>query len=102
MAKVLNRIAIEFTTNILINEDEARALEALVGYGVDNFLKTFYEKLGKAYLQPHEQGIRSFFKAVGTQVLPAIYQTDLVKDLVRREILEKSAAEQRGTSVERS
>lgn len=44
-----------------LNESELRALDALVGYGVQPFLKVFYEKLGKAYLGPHEDGLRSLF-----------------------------------------
>jgi hypothetical protein len=57
-------IAAEIT--IRLNEDEAAALDALVGYGVEEFLKVFYEKLGRAYLGPHENGLRSLFVSVRT------------------------------------
>lgn len=38
---------------------EVRALDALVGYGDDAFVKVFYEHLGKHYMQPHEAGLKS-------------------------------------------
>lgn len=44
-----------------MNEEEARALDALIRYDVDEFLKVFYEKIGKSYLEPYEKGLRSLF-----------------------------------------
>ena len=41
---------------------EARALEAIMGYGVEGFLQCFYKNMGKAYLEPYEKGIKSLFK----------------------------------------
>jgi hypothetical protein len=35
--------------------EEAKALDALAGYGADGFLKVFYEHMGRAYLQPYAQ-----------------------------------------------
>jgi hypothetical protein len=37
-------------------------LHGIVGYGADAFLKVFYSKLGKAYLEDHETAMRSLFK----------------------------------------
>lgn len=56
-----------------INEDEMGALDALIGYGIDPFLAVFYEKLGKAYMEPHEAGLRSLFKTIKEQVLPPLH-----------------------------
>lgn len=64
MAKIEGRATCQLHLTIAVTEDEARALDALAGYGDDAFLKMFYEKLGKSYLEPHEQGLRSFLKSV--------------------------------------
>lgn len=55
---------IDVAATITLNEDEICALDALAGYGVDEFLKAFYKVMGEAYLKPHEAGLRSFLKAV--------------------------------------
>jgi hypothetical protein len=47
-----------------LTEDEVGALDALAGYGADAFLKHFYEKLGKSYMEPHEKGLRSLFQGI--------------------------------------
>lgn len=49
---------------LTLDEKEICALDALVGYGIDPFLKVFYEKMGRAYLEPHEAGLRSLFETV--------------------------------------
>jgi hypothetical protein len=55
---------VEATAVLELNEDEIAAIDALTGYGVGSFLDTFYTKLGKAYMEPHEAGLRSFFEGV--------------------------------------
>ncbi len=49
---------------IRLTEAEAGALDALAGYSVDEFLKVFYEKMGRAYLEPYEAGLRTLFDSV--------------------------------------
>lgn len=61
---VRNNVKVEATAVLELNEDEIGAIDALIGYGVESFLKVFYEKLGKAYMEPHEAGLRSFFEGV--------------------------------------
>jgi hypothetical protein len=51
---------------IRLSEEEAGALDALVGYGAEEFLKAFYQHLGQAYLKPHESGLKSLFESVRT------------------------------------
>lgn len=46
---------------LYLTESEARALDAIVGYGPDVFVKWFYANLGKHYLKPHEVAMRSLF-----------------------------------------
>ncbi len=64
MASIDIRPTVEAKITITLTEDEARALDALVGYGDDAFVKVFYEKLGEHYMKPHEGGLRSLFKSV--------------------------------------
>ncbi len=53
---------IEMDLTIRLTEEEARAIHAMGGYGDDEFVKTFYHGLGTAYMQEHEQGLRSFLR----------------------------------------
>ena len=54
----------EFTIQFSLTLDEAQALDAIVGYGTDAFLEVFYPKMGKAYLEPHEDGMRNLFAKI--------------------------------------
>jgi hypothetical protein len=64
MARIEGRPVISAQVVIVLSEQEAGALDALAGYGVDAFLETFYEKMGSAYLKPYEAGLRSLFESV--------------------------------------
>lgn len=64
MAKLTARPLMELQVAFAVSEIEARALDALVGYGDDEFIEVFYTKLGKAYMEEHEAGLRSFFKSI--------------------------------------
>lgn len=63
--EIMGKITIELT------ESEARAWDALVSYGDDAFIKTFYEKLGEAYMREHEAGLRTLFKTTRS-ILPGV------------------------------
>ncbi len=67
MAKAeLKRLEIKVVTEVqlTLTESEARALDAIFGYDVERFLAVFYEKMGRAYVQPHEDGVRSLHKTM--------------------------------------
>ena len=64
MAKIGAISTIGPRITIELNESEAAALDAIVGYGADSFIKAFYKELGRSYLEPHEAGLRSLFEAV--------------------------------------
>jgi hypothetical protein len=68
MTKLDTRVSIDIQVHLVLNEQEAGALDALAGYGIDSFLEVFYEKMGRHYLQPYEDGLRSLFKAIGGQI----------------------------------
>lgn len=70
------RVDVQLQVTTTLSEAECRALDALVGYGADAFLKVFYEKLGKAYMQPHEAGLRSLFESIGRDVRPYLSRID--------------------------
>ena len=69
-----HRITVEST--MTFNEGEIRALEALAGYGADSFLRVFYQQLGKAYLAPHEHGLRTLFAKIDAECKPAVATCD--------------------------
>ncbi len=71
MATLTSQPRIALRVAFEVDEAEARALDALVGYGADAFINAFYEKLGKAYLQEHEAGLRKFFKSI-RDMMPGI------------------------------
>lgn len=72
MARIEQQPAIMVQMTMLLNESEMRALDALTGYDIEEFLKVFYEKMGQSYLKPHESGLRSLFKAVRTEIPPIL------------------------------
>ncbi len=60
MAKLEARPKIDMQVRLILNMDEALALDGLAGYGDDAFIKAFKEKLGTHYIRDHEAGLRSF------------------------------------------
>ena len=64
MARIEQLPKVQVEATLIISEEELAALEALSSYGTDTFLYWFYKTLGKHYLSPHENGLRSLFDAV--------------------------------------
>lgn len=60
-ADITTTAKVEFTVNLKLNEAEAKALDAIIGYGIQPFLMVFYPQMGEAYLKPHEKGAVSLF-----------------------------------------
>lgn len=83
MANFRTTTKIEATATITFGESELRALDAMTGYGVEAFLKVFYEKLGKSYMQPHEQGLRDLFAAIGPPVGKALHDVNQIRNTLR-------------------
>ena len=65
MAEFNANARMDFTISITLTEKEARAVEALSTYGVDAFIKNFYNHLGESYMKEHEQGLRGFLSSAG-------------------------------------
>lgn len=70
MARVEGRPTVKLEIVLVLTEEEAGALDALSGYGADQFLKAFYEQLGRSYMEPYAGGIRSLFKSIRELVSP--------------------------------
>jgi hypothetical protein len=71
MAKVTSdRASIQINTKIILelDEAEARALDGIFGYNVESFLKVFYERMGRAYVEPYEAGVRSLHKTIRSEL----------------------------------
>ena len=69
-----------------LDEREIRALDAIVGYGVESFLRVFKEQLGKGYIRGYEGGVASLFKAVDECCKPAIAQVDKARRLLKEPV----------------
>lgn len=76
MAKIVQGAKVEMTLTFTVNESEARALDALVGYSDEAFLRTFYGHLGKSYLEPHEAGLLSLFDSIRESVPSYLRRAD--------------------------
>lgn len=89
MAETYVRAELDVKVTFTIDEEEARALDALAGYGEDAFVKAFYQVLGKDYMTEHEYGLRRFLGSIRSVVNPAISLVDQAKNLVKAEKLKK-------------
>ena len=89
MTQVRTKTRVRFSVTFDLDETQARALDAMVGYGADAFFETFY-KMGKHYMQPYEGGMRSLFEAVDKQVRPQLAVVDRA-----RKAIEEAAKETR-------
>lgn len=58
----------DFGVILKLSEKEARALQAITLYGAKEFLETFYKHLGKAYLEPHEDGVKVLFETIKSEL----------------------------------
>lgn len=79
MGKVVGIPTVKLSVRIDLTEDEARALDALAGYGDDAFIEAFYEKLGKAYMRDYEQGLRSFLTSMRRELSPLFGKADAAR-----------------------
>lgn len=64
--KVVNKPVVEAVLTI----EEAKALQALLCYGVDNLTEVFYKHLGETYLKPNEGGLHTLKTKLDRLSLP--------------------------------
>ena len=79
--KIIATPNIDLTLQFSINEKEARALDALAGYGDDAFLKMFYTELGSYYMEKHESGMREFLKTVRDKIPLYLSKIDKAREI---------------------
>jgi hypothetical protein len=79
MAKITLRPRVTAEVSFTVSEEEARAIDALVGYGFDGFIKVFYEKMGQHYMKPHEAGLKNFFESMREQMPSILSRTDIAR-----------------------
>ena len=79
MKRFIQQPYVETRATIELSEVEMRALEALIGYGVQPFLDVFYQHMGKHYLRPHEAGIRSLFETIGSDIPDVLRRADAAR-----------------------
>lgn len=82
MARLTTEPKLEARATIQFEESELRALDALIGYGTDPFLKVFYKHMGSSYMKPHEAGLRQLFKTLGGSVGEALRKVDDARKLL--------------------
>lgn len=66
--------------HIDLDEQQLRALDALVGYGFKPFIEVFHEKLGKAYMEKHAAGLERLFETIRRDVPPALRRIDTARE----------------------
>ncbi len=76
MAHIYPKPTVSFQVTITMNEDEARALDAIVGYGFDSFYETFTKHMGEAYIKGHKVGCRALFESVRAEIPSALTRID--------------------------
>jgi hypothetical protein len=74
--KIQGYPTVGLAVTIVLTEAEAGALDAIAGYGADNFLKVFYQHLGESYLQPYEAGLRSLFESARREIPGLLVRAD--------------------------
>lgn len=96
MAKIVSKAQIGVTAHFSIDEEECRALDAMVGYGYDAFITTFKKNMGESYMRGHEDGLKRFFESVRGIVGPAIARVDDARSALdgHKEITFKGCTEQ--------
>lgn len=71
----------QFAVHLVIPEKQARALDALTGYDIEKFLEFFYEKMGKAYMEPYEKDFRDFILACHKHIPIHLKKFDAAREL---------------------
>lgn len=77
----------ELEVHFVLNYEQAKALDAMAGYGADAFLEVFKSKLGKHYITPYENGIRSLFAEIrenGKPIQKAIFEAEKCMNAIKK------------------
>ncbi len=78
--RMFTKPVVSMTVAMRLTEAELAALNAIAGYGVEPFLSVFYEKMGRAYLEPHEAGLRTLFACIQNETNGLLRQAADARD----------------------
>jgi len=81
MAQVKASSKVELSVTLVLTEDEAIALNEMTKYGINSFLKGYYKFLGKHYMEPHEEGMRSLFRTIDTELPPHLRRISEAREI---------------------
>jgi len=85
MGNIINgksQATVSFSINLNLTLGQAKALDAIVGYGPDLFVKWFYQTHGKSYLKPHEQDMRELFSVCKNELGNEISKIETAKKTI--------------------
>jgi hypothetical protein len=78
--KIASTSKVEINITLTLTEVEARALQAMTVYGHEPFLKGFYNKLGRSYMQPHEKGVITLFETIKKEIPKHLAKADEARE----------------------
>ena len=85
IAKLTTTPTVSLELQLTISEGEARALDAIIGYGSEAFIRVFKEHLGSCYIEPYEKHVISLFNSLQPILSSAIHQADEARKLLARQ-----------------
>ena len=80
MATVITNKNFKFEIKLTLSEEEARALDAIAGYGTQEFLDVFYQYLGTHYLERNEDGLRTLFLTIQNDLRQQLNQINYIRN----------------------
>jgi hypothetical protein len=86
-----SKFKIDMEATFTINEREARAMDALVGYGGADFIKVFQQSLGKSYLAGYENDLIKLFEKWRSDIGTYLYQLDEARKVLSNKYDEKKS-----------
>lgn len=82
--KTFTKTRVEFKVTLELSENEARAWDAIVGYGWEAFEKVFKEHLGKHYIQPYSNEAKEMFEHTRKNIGFQLHAVDEVKKAIAK------------------
>ena len=86
MAKLISKPTVSLELQLSISEGEARALDAIIGYGAEPFLKVFKEKLGSCYIEGHEKDVVSLFESLRSILPGVLSRADSAREFLKKQL----------------
>lgn len=81
MAKITQHATLAASATFSVDEEEMRALDAMVGYGYTSFIDTFKKHMGSHYMSGHEDGLKRFFESIRGNIPRILGRTDDAREV---------------------